>query len=93
MKTFKEFISETKISGYVATSGLPVESKMNGYVDPIEGKTPSGNTPIQNISKKSKEIKTKAVRGFLRQYNKKYGGRFAAHMDDNNLDIYRYSRN
>jgi hypothetical protein len=79
MKTFQEFI---------------LEASMKGFIDPFQGKTPSGKIPYQNVLNKSKSARNKAVRGFLNQYGKKHGGKWAAHIDDNgNIDFYKSSRN
>jgi len=79
MKTFQEFI---------------LEANMKGFVHPFWGKSPSGRTPYQKVSNKPKTLRDKAVRGFLKQYGKKKGGKWAAHIDDaGNISFYQSSRN
>ena len=60
-------------------------AKMNseGFVDPEEGETPSGRTPLDNVSYHPKaSVRRKAVKNFKKQMGKEYGGRWTSRSKD-----------
>jgi hypothetical protein len=58
--------------------GLPEE-----FVDPEHGEAPSGRSPLQNVSDHPKaSVRKKAVKGFRKQMEKEYGGRWKSRSND-----------
>ena len=60
-------------------------AKMNseGFVDPEEGETPSGRTPLDNVSYHPKaSVRRKAVKNFKKQMGKEYGGKWTSRSKD-----------
>ena len=60
-------------------------AKMNseGFVDPEQGETPSGRTPLENVSDHPKaSVRKKAVKNFRKQMGKEYGGKWKSKSND-----------
>lgn len=53
------------------------------FVDPEHGETPSGRSPLQNVSDHpNPSVRRRAVKGFKKQMGKEYGGRWSSRGDD-----------
>jgi hypothetical protein len=53
------------------------------FVDPEEGKAPSGRSPLENVSYHPKaSVRRKAVRAMRKQMEKEYGGKWKTRSDD-----------
>jgi hypothetical protein len=60
-----------------------MESIMEAFVDPETGETPSGRSPLENVSYHSKKsVRKKAMRAFAKQMSKEYGGKYKAKTED-----------
>lgn len=80
--------------GYASTeeNALAIMSNMSeewrqeileAFVDPEHGETPSGRSPLQNVSDHPKaSVRKKAVKGFKKQMSKEYGGQWKSRTDD-----------
>ena len=59
------------------------EKMKEGFVDPEEGETPSGRTPLDNVSYHPKaSVRRKAVKNFKKQMGKEYGGKWTSRSKD-----------
>ena len=53
------------------------------FVDPEHGEAPSGRSPLQNVSDHPKaSVRKKAVKGFRKQMEKEYGGKWKSRSND-----------
>jgi len=53
------------------------------FVDPEQGEAPSGRSPLENVSDHPKaSVRRKAVKGFKKQMEKEYGGRWKSRSSD-----------
>ena len=54
-----------------------------GFVDPEQGETPSGRSPLENVSDHPKaSVRKKAVKNFKKQMGKEYGGKWKSRSND-----------
>lgn len=67
---------ENAISMMAAMSEDWIDSIVEAFVDPENDEAPSGRTPMQNIEDKPKKVRNKAIRGFEKQMEKEYGGKW-----------------
>ena len=64
-----------------------IESIMEAFVDPETGKTPSGRSPVENVSyHPKKSVRRKAMGAFAYQMGKEYGGKWKAKTKDPTRD-------
>jgi hypothetical protein len=74
---FKEAVEEL---GGVLLESVEVDE---AFVDPEHGETPSGRTPLQNVSDHPKaSVRKTAVKGFKKQMEKEYGGKWKSRSND-----------
>jgi Domain of unknown function (DUF6321) len=58
-----------------------------GFVDPEHGETPSGRTPLQNVSDHPRaSVRKRAVKAFKTQMGKEYGGKWNSRSSDPNVE-------
>lgn len=67
---------ENAISMMSAMSEDWIDSIVEAFVDPENDEAPSGRTPMQNIEDKSDKVRKKAIKGFEKQMDKEYGGKW-----------------
>lgn len=60
-----------------------IDSILEYFVDPESDETPSGQRPLDKVTNHpSRRVRRKAIRGFLKQMEKNYGGKWSAGSDD-----------
>ena len=77
-KKNKQFDTRRRMDAAGKKLGLPEE-----FVDPEHGEAPSGRSPLQNVSDHPKaSVRKKAVKGFRKQMEKEYGGKWTSRSND-----------
>lgn len=59
------------------------ETVSEGFIDPEHGESPSGRSPLENVSDHpNPKVRKKAVKAFKKQMGKEYGGKWKSRGDD-----------
>jgi hypothetical protein len=74
---------DAKSAGSSRVKGFKFTPVKEGFVDPEQGETPSGRTPLENVSDHPKaSVRKKAVKNFRKQMGKEYGGKWKSKSND-----------
>jgi hypothetical protein len=59
------------------------ESILEAFVDPEQGETPSGRSPLSKVAEHpDPKVRKRAVKGFKKQMGREYGGEWKSRSDD-----------
>jgi hypothetical protein len=72
-----------KTDAYKSMAATAAKKFDEEFVDPEHGEAPSGRSPLQNVSDHPKaSVRKKAVKGFRKQMEKEYGGKWKSRSND-----------